>query len=275
MKAPGGSIPVTQYSHGHQPSVLAAHGTRTALNSCAYFLDRLHPGMSVLDIGCGPGSITLDLAERVGPTGSVTGVDFSRDAVQAARADARERGVNNANFVVGDLFSLDRGLGPFDVVHAHQVLQHVSDPVGALQQMRKHAKPGGIVVARDADYGAMVWFPQTPGLDLWRTTYTAAARARGAEPDAGRRLRQWANSAGLEVVSVSSSTWTYATPETAAWWGNSQADRVRNSNFATQAAEQGLSSAQIEEIATAWEEWAQDSDAWFCVVNGELIASAG
>ena len=67
------SSDLASYPHGHQPSVLASHSARTAQNSCAYFLDRLQPGMRILDLGCGPGSITLDLAELVGPQGQVVG----------------------------------------------------------------------------------------------------------------------------------------------------------------------------------------------------------
>ena len=113
-----------RYSHGHQPAVLASHGTRTAANSCAYFLDRLRPGMRVLDLGCGPGSITLDLAEIVGPAGEVVGVDFSEEAVAAARENARTRADTTATFLASDFFTVDVEPGSFDVVHAHQAVSY-------------------------------------------------------------------------------------------------------------------------------------------------------
>ncbi len=92
---------IEAYPHGHQPSVLASHAARTVDNSCAYFLDRLEPGQWILDLGCGPGSITLDLTERIGPNGHVLGVDFSADAISAARAVAGSRGVVAVEFMVG------------------------------------------------------------------------------------------------------------------------------------------------------------------------------
>ncbi|WP_144938402.1 methyltransferase domain-containing protein [Rothia kristinae] len=261
------------YSHGHQPSVLASHAARTAANSCAYFLDRLAPGKRVLDLGCGPGSITLDLAERVGPTGRVVGVDFSADAIAAARATAERRRDEVTEFLVGDLFNVDVAAGSFDIVHAHQVLQHVPNPVQALEAMANYCKPDGLIVARDADYGAMAWYPQLPGMDQWLETYCEGARATGGEPFAGRRLRAWAHAAGLEVEFAGSSTWTYATPEATAWWGGSQADRVQHSNFTRRAADQGLSLDQIDHIAADWRAWGQDPDAWFFLPHGEIIAT--
>ena len=264
---------MTGYSHGHHPSVLASHGVRTAANSCGYFLEHLDQGDSVLDIGCGPGSITLDLAEIVGPTGRVVGVDFAADAVTAARTAAAARGDARTRFVVGDVLDLDQPPESFDVVHAHQVLQHLTDPVAALEAMARYCRPGGIIAVRDADYGAMSWFPEAAGLDDWRATYTAAARATGAEPDAGRRLRSWARAAGLDLLVVGSSTWTYATPETARWWGGGQADRVRHSNFATQAAARGRTPQEIEDIARGWEEWGRSPDAWFSIPHGEVVAT--
>ncbi|HEX2856893.1 MAG TPA: methyltransferase domain-containing protein [Propionibacteriaceae bacterium] len=264
-----------RYSHGHQPSVLASHAARTAENSCAYFLDRVHEGHRVLDVGCGPGSVSLDLAERVGPQGLVVGVDFSADAIAAARAAAAARGDRATRFVVGDLFDLDLEPGSFDIVHAHQVLQHLADPVAALTALARYCKPGGIIAARDADYGAMAWYPEFDGLDQWRDTYCAGARSAGAEPCAGRRLRAWFHAAGLDVVVAGSSTWTYATTDETAWWGDSQADRVLTSNFAARAAEQGLPADRIAEIAADWRAWGRHPDAWFVVPHGEVIAERG
>ena len=263
---------LSRYSHGHQPSVLASHAARTAQNSCGYFLDRVQRGHRVLDLGCGPGSISLDLAQRVGPDGLVVGVDFSADAIAAARAAAWARGDTTTRFVVGDLFDLDLEPGSFDIVHAHQVLQHLTDPVAALTAMARYSRPDGVIVARDADYGAMAWYPEPDGLDQWRDSYCAGARSAGAEPYAGRRLRAWFHAAGLDIVAAGSSTWTYATAEETAWWGDSQADRVLTSNFAARAADQGLSQDEVAQIAADWRAWGRHPDAWFFLPHGEVVA---
>lgn len=260
-----------RYTHGHERSVLASHGTRTAANSAAYLLPHLRPGQDVLDIGCGPGTITLDLAALVAP-GRVIGLDNVETPLIAARAEAVARGDARTEFRIGDALDLPFDDASFDVVHAHQVLQHLTDPVKALQEMIRVCRPGGWIAARDADYAAMNWYPELPELERWRQTYRAVARSNGAEPDAGRRLRAWARAAGLTEPRVTASTWLYADPESCRWWGNSQADRCAGETFSRQAMEQGLRPADIDGIVHAWRQWGSDPDAWFCLVHGELLA---
>src|SRR6202021_2279019 len=102
------------YTHGHHEAVLRSHTWRTAENSAAYLLPHLRPGLSLLDIGCGPGTITADLARLVAP-GGVVGVDAPAEVVAQAEAHATSCGVTNARFEVGDLFALAYGEGTFDV----------------------------------------------------------------------------------------------------------------------------------------------------------------
>src|SRR4051794_16086028 len=198
------------YLHGHHASVLAAHGTRTAADSAAYLLPHLRKGQRVLDVGCGPGTITLDLAEAVGRTGSVVGVEIIEAPLEAARRGAAARGNERTRFERADVRSLPYAAGSFDVVHAHQVLQHLTDPVGALREMARVAVPGGLVAVRDVDYASMVWHPASPGMTRWLDLYRCLARLNHAEPDAGRHLLEWAHAAGLSRVTPSASLWTYA-----------------------------------------------------------------
>lgn len=261
---------MSRYTLGHEASTLASHGARTAATSCAYLLPHLRPGMRVLDVGCGPGTITLDLAEAVAP-GTVVGVENVEPPLVAARQEAERRGDSSTRFEVADAFALPYDDASFDVVHAHQVLQHVTDPVAVLREMARVCTPGGWVAARDADYAAMSWYPELPELDLWRRTYRAAAHANGAEPDAGRRIRAWAQSAGLDA-DVTTSTWTYATPEATRWWGEGQAARYGGPVFAKQAMALGASPADVDRIADGWRAWGEHPDAWFVILHGELLA---
>jgi len=116
----------------------------------AFVMPHLRSGQRVLDVGCGPGSITLDVAERVAP-GEVVGVDSVEGIIEQAQSLAAARGVN-AQFKVDNTYSLSFADDSFDVVMAHQVLQHLADPVGALKEMRRVSRPGALIAARDADY---------------------------------------------------------------------------------------------------------------------------
>jgi SAM-dependent methyltransferase len=264
-----------RYTHGHHESVLRSHSWRTAENSAAYLLAHLRPDMRILDVGCGPGTITAGLAARV-PEGRVTGIDASAEVVDRARRHAAGLGIANADFATGDAYALDFPDGAFCVTHAHQVLQHLSDPVRALREMRRVTRPGGIVAVRDADYGGMLWYPPSAGLRKWREVYRAVARGNGGEPDAARRLHAWAREAGFTDVTVSTSTWTYATQRERQWWGGTWAERTLSSSYAGIAVAGGHATREdLEQIAGAWRDWARDPDGWFCVVNGEVIARAG
>jgi SAM-dependent methyltransferase len=184
------------YTHGHHESVLRSHEWRTAENSAGYLLPHLHQGMEILDVGCGPGTITLDLARLVSP-GRVLGVDTAGGVVETARRHAAEQGDGTTRFETGDVYRLDLPDDSFDVVHAHQMLQHLTDPVAALREMRRVCRPGGLVAVRDSDYAAMTWFPANSALIDWLDLYHRVARGNDAEPDAGRELRSWAPASGF------------------------------------------------------------------------------
>lgn len=262
------------YTHGHDESVLRSHRWRTAANSAAYLLPHLRPGLRLLDVGCGPGTITADLAEIVSP-GRVLAVDASDEVLAVARAEIARRGVANVDFIIGDVHELDLPDDAFDVVHAHQVLQHVADPVQALWEMRRVCKPGGVVAVRDSDYDGFVWAPEVPELREWLALYQRLARANGGEPNAGRFLLAAAHAAGCTDVTASSSTWCFATPEDRAWWGGMWADRVVASAFGRQAIESGEATAEdLDRIAAGWRLWSDDPDGWFSVLHGEIIIRA-
>lgn len=262
------------YLHGHHDSVLRSHRWRTAQNSAGYLLPSLAPGDRVLDVGCGPGTISSGLAALV-PDGEVVGIDAAADVLDSARLEARRLGLGNITFAVGDAYRLDFDQGSFDVVHAHQVLQHMSDPVAALTEMRRVCRPGGLVAARDGDYAGMIWHPADPGLDEWLALYRQVARALGGEPDAGRWLLAWARSAGFTQVQASGSAWCYAGDQDRPWWGQSWADRLTDSPFGDRAVEHSLATRQdLRRIADAWLRWADCADGWFLIPHGEILCRA-
>jgi len=260
------------YTHGHQESVLRSHRWRTATNSAAYLLPRLRAGQRLLDVGCGPATLTVDLARAVAP-GEVLGIDTAESVILEASAHAADAGVANVSFRIGDFRDVGLETASFDVVHAHQVLQHLRDPVGALAAMAELTRPGGIVAARDSDYSGFMWAPADVCLDRWREIYLAVTRRNGAEADAGRWLLHWAHAAGLADAMYTSSTWTFSTSRDRAWWADLWAERCVSSSLATQAVAYGIADAsELGSIAAGWRSWADQPDAVFVVVHGEVLA---
>lgn len=168
---------------------------------------------------------------------------------------------------------MGRPPGSFDIVHAHQVLQHLRDPVAALQAMATLTRPGGLVAVRDVMYSSLAWAPRDARLDRWREVYLAVTRRNDAEADAGVFLPLWAADAGLTDITYSSSTWTYATAEDRAWWGHLWAERMLASDLAEQALAYGVATAdELAGIAAGWRDWAAASVGSFIVAHGELVA---
>ena len=268
-------MPDTTYTHGHDDGVLRSHRWRTAVNSAAYLLPRLRPGLDLLDVGCGPGTITSDLARKVAP-GRVVGIDASAEVVDEARASAVRANLP-ATFEVADLFALPFADHTFDVVHAHQVLQHVADPVAALMEMRRVCRPGGVVAARDGDYPSFSFAPEVEDLTRSIAAYGELTRINRGNWDAARHLLGWAQAAGFDDVAATASVWCFATDEDRTWWGGLWADRFAgpDSFLGAQLEAHGIADRHdLEAFGAAWRQWAASSDGWFAVLHGEILSTA-
>jgi len=261
-----------RYSHGHHESVLRSHKWRTAENSAAFLLPKLTPDKTLLDVGCGPGTVTIDLA-RVLSSGHVTGIDISKEVIEIARESLKVSDVRNVDFNVDNVYDLSFADNSFDVVYAHQVLQHLSNPVGALEEMRRVLREGGLLAVRDSDYGVFSWSPDDPRLDRWMDIYQQLTKLNHVDANAGRHLHSWVRRAGFTSLEVSTSNWTYYRTEERAWWGQLWADRIRVSEFARQSLEYKLTTEdELQDIAEAFLQWADDEDGFFNLVHTEVLA---
>ena len=264
------------YTHGHHESVLRSHRSRTVENSAAYLIGRLHPGVDVLDVGCGPGTITVDLAARVAPGRGRRARQRSRASSTRARADDAARSPN-ATFQTGDVYALDFPDASFDVVHAHQVLQHLTDPVAALREMRRVCKPDGVVGVPRLRLRGHDLVPGDPRTrPLARRCTTTSRASNGAEADAGRRLRAWALAGrllrraplGVGVVLL------HARGAGLVGWHLGRA-RASPPDFGEQAVERGLATRRRARTRsrTAGEAWTAADDGWFAVLHGEMLGT--
>jgi ubiquinone/menaquinone biosynthesis C-methylase UbiE len=260
------------YSHGHHKSVVQDHARRTAKDSAAYLLPHLKASDYVLDVGCGPGTITADLAALV-PEGKVVGSDAVETVLSQAEEYASSRGLTNVTFQQVDANALPFEDDTFDVVHCHQVLQHVKDPVAILKEMRRVCKPGGVVAAREADYRTFAWYPEPPELMKWMQLYQQVAKANGGEPNAGRYVHVWALDAGFtnDEITASWDTWRYSGVR-ATQFGESWSGRILQPGFLKTAVRENYATEdEIKTISEAWRTWGQHELAFIAIPHGEII----
>jgi ubiquinone/menaquinone biosynthesis C-methylase UbiE len=261
-----------RYTHGHAAATVRQHAQRTAEEAAAFLLPRLRPGMRLLDVGCGPGSITRGLAERLAP-GEVIGLDLSRETLAAARADAAARGLANLRYEEGSVYALPFPDGAFDVAYAHQVLQHLREPAAALGEMLRVVRPGGLVAVRDVDWGTAAYWPADPWIDRFIDVHFKTWYRNGGEPRMGRRLRALFNAAGVEDLQITSVVWCYATPAETTQWGESYAARLLTSPMGERAVEYGFASRDdLEAMAAAFRAWAAHPDAFWAFLHVEALA---
>ena len=161
---------------------------RTTAKDAALFVPYLRPGMQVLDVGSGPGSITVGLAEAVAP-GEVVGMDMQQLQVERASVLAAERGVRNARFEVGDAYRLPFPDGSFDAAFANAVIFHLNEPVRALAEMRRVLRPRGIAAVNDPDFVTVLFTPATPLLEQWLALVIRVLQHNGGDPFWARHLR--------------------------------------------------------------------------------------
>ncbi|RDL37847.1 UbiE methyltransferase [Venustampulla echinocandica] len=230
--------------------------------------------MKILDVGCGPGSITIGLARLV-PEGDVIGLDYTSTQFPEARVLAAEQSISNVHFQQGDIHKLPFEDGTFDFVTGHQILQHIQDPVQGLKEMRRVTKPGGFVAVREG--ASMTWYPPSPGMSQWQETTAKVGSAMGANLNAGNKLHVWAREAGFknEGVKCSAGTWCFRTKDERDYIGGSMADRVLpGTKWGDIAVQKEICTKEdLEAMSRMWREWVDDEDGWFAILHGEIVCS--
>jgi SAM-dependent methyltransferase len=184
------------------------HGVRTAANVGGYFTPLLRPGMRLLDCGCGPGSITVGLAELVAP-GAVTGIDADAELIATAQATAASANISNVTFETGDVYSLPFDGESFDALWVHAVLEHLADPPAALREMRRVLKPGGIIGVRELDLDSLLYAPESPAMDRFFQLWIRLTRDNGGDAQVGKKLAGLLFATGFHDVRVSATVEQY------------------------------------------------------------------
>ncbi|ETX01186.1 MAG: hypothetical protein ETSY1_08365 [Candidatus Entotheonella factor] len=189
------------YTPGHSQNATDFMLKRSVQTHGQFFLPYLSPGVSVLDCGCGPGSMSLSIASLVAP-GNVVGVDFGASQIESAMSAAIQAGVQNAAFRTADVYALPFENATFDRVFSHALLEHLSDPQRAVGEMFRVLKPGGYIGVCSPDWGGFVLSPPSAALTQAIDAYTTLQTRNGGDVYAGRKLGVHLQTAGFDDVQM-------------------------------------------------------------------------
>jgi ubiquinone/menaquinone biosynthesis C-methylase UbiE len=178
----------------------------------------LSPGMRCIDLGCGGGEVTFEIAGLVAPGGSVTGVDMDAIKLGLARRKAAQSGLGHVEFRQLDVADWDEP-GSYDAVYCRVLLQHLSQPVDLLRRMWAAVRPGGVILVEDADFDGWCCHPPNEGLDFFVRTYQQVLQRRGGDHALGRKLYGYFLAVGIPrpQVALVQSVRTEGEGKTLAW----------------------------------------------------------
>lgn len=260
---------VKRYSQRANPAFEAIMSLRSASKEGAFFLPYLHPSMRVLDVGCGPGSITLGFADVVSD-GDVVGIDFQPSQIAQAQAMSIARKVTNIHFEVANVYELPFADASFDAVFAHALLWHLDEPHRALAEISRVLRPGGIVGIRDGDWGGRIYAPATPRLDKWFELTVKIRQHNGGDPFFGRKLRRLLHDSGFFVTNVSVSAWSAGDPEEIRLCSSFLKAQL-NGFAATALAEGWIDQPTLDAVALEIDSWSERPDAFYVDTYCEAI----
>jgi SAM-dependent methyltransferase len=190
-----------RYTLGYDAAALAFVSRRTLESHGAFFIPHLQPGIQVLDVGCGPGSMTVGIAAHIG-TGRVIGVDMSESQVRLAAQTAVEQGITNAEFRIGSAYGLPFADAQFDAVFSHALLEHLREPVRAMREFLRVLKPGGVMGVATPDWSGFLVGPLNRAVEVAIDAFKALQVGNGGDVDIGHKLSQYAVDAGFEGVTL-------------------------------------------------------------------------
>jgi SAM-dependent methyltransferase len=241
------------YTPGHGANATDFMARRSLQSHGEFFLDQLAPGLSVLDCGCGPGSITIDIAKHVVP-GSVVGIDLGATQIERAKANAAATGVRNVTFQSASCYTLPFEDNSFDRVFSHALMEHLSDPLRALKECWRVLKPRGVIGVCSPDWGGFVLSPPSSDLDSAISAYVGLQSRNGGDVGIGRKLGAYLTSAGFADVWMSARFESYPDREVIGEYLAVQLDREGE--------------AQAAEVLRAWSKSAGGlfAQAWIAAV---------
>ncbi len=262
------------YVMGYSEALLRIMRARSAADWCGYLMPYLKPGLRVLDVGCGPGSISEGLAQAIG-LGELHGIDIEPSQVEMAAQAAAERGVSNAEFSVADVTALPFEDGWFDIVHCCDVLAFVSDTGAALDEIKRVLKPGGILGCREIIMDSFLIHPDPEPKLLTRgyAVFADVLDADGGHPQMGKDLAGHMERAGFTDIRVSAAFDVFASPERLKLIYDLGEEWYFTDDVQTPAMQYGAATDDmLDEIRLARDRWFRSIGAMAAFAYGEVLA---
>jgi|RhiMethySRZTD1v2_1073278.scaffolds.fasta_scaffold233166_1 ubiquinone/menaquinone biosynthesis C-methylase UbiE len=257
------------YSQLANPAFEAELAERSATRDAAFLAPHLRPGMRLLDVGSGPGSITLGLADIVAP-GEVVGVDIQLAQVERSCSLAAARGMTNVRFQAGDIYALPFPDLTFDAAFANGVLMHLAEPQRALAELRRVLRPGGVAALRDPDFGTSIYAPVTPLLQQWLSVRAQVRLHNGGDPFRARHYRRLLLEAGFARAEAGASVESAGSQDRST--RHAVFLKAMLEGFARTVLAQGwMDEASIERTVAEIDAWARRPDAFYATTWCEAI----
>lgn len=274
------------YTQGHDTVTTANHAARTAEVEGAFVLPHLKPSYKILDVGCGPGTISTGFAKHV-PDGGVTGVDITQEVLDQAWFHVNQQSPkpSNISFEVGNVLEgLKFPDASFDVVFCNMVLVHTPEPVIALREMKRVCKPGGFVACREVDF-PFRWYPYLPGLQLRNKYMYEQVIGRTDVPHpmnppyqldnhrGGSLVHVWAREVGFDPKKMKKGAGVevHASEEQRKWWAGIFLGRMESGGSRERWKRLGATDEELEIMERDVKAWAEDVDGWYAQLNAEVI----
>jgi len=262
-------VPATSetYTLGYSPGVVTALQERTIVTCAGFFLPYLYPGMTVLDCGCGPGAMTIEIAERVAP-GQVVGIDLDPGQCARAQALAADRGVTNVRFEPADVYALPYPDTTFDAVFSHALVTHLADPVRAFTESKRVLKSNGVLAVSANDYEAVVVSPASSAMERVLALYPRVMARNGGNRLLARHLRGALLEAGFARAEGHGGSETFGTPERVRSFAAGWAEIARGSSFVDTVLSQGWADqAEMAAIPDDLLLWGERPDAYVALMK--------
>lgn len=256
---------------GYGPAATAIMAMRTAQSHAAFFLPYLKPGMTVLDCGCGPGTITQGFAELVAP-GEVVGTEIEESHVAMARENAAQHNLANLRFETADIYELPFEDDAFDAVFISAVMGNLREPIRGLREAFRVLKPGGVIGVKEFDHGGDLVYPPDRAIEKYGELYLRLRRENGHDPETGRKIGALLIDAGFSELNLSAVYEPFAGPGAAGGFAQVSIGLLAEGWGEAFISRGWATSDDIKEMGDAWRKFANIPGAIFAAAWCEAVA---